>query len=104
MEKRKEVLNLKDISNELEKYNIESWKLMEFCPLRGDAIENKARLEIPHEIFESTAFLLQKKSNLNIKIFSREKTENQAVIAPSGQSIYSKDDNDIFLPNNILKK
>lgn len=93
----------------LNNFNIDSWRIFKFIPLRETAVINKDKFDISDEQFESIKNLIAKKSNIeNIEYRTANDMEKQYIlIVANGDIIITNNGQDEkkgnALTDNVLK-
>ncbi len=95
---------LDDMYNELQKLNINIWKIMEFCPLRGNFKENYNSFYIEDKIKTKIKSDIEKYNRIHVFFKDKNEVQNQIIISPSGNLSVGNNDNDVIILNDLQNK
>jgi len=97
------ITRLEELYNELQKYNIDYWKLIRFFPVRGKALEEN--LSITDEEFLEIVKEYKNKNTQKFKIVihgKKEMSERHIIILSSGKLVYSENCEDIEVEEKLI--
>lgn len=102
---KKNINNIDELGIFLKKYNIKSWRIFKFMPLRETAIINKLDFEISEEQFEKSKEVFRRFDNIpNIEFRTNIDMENKYVLlVANGDIIQTENGKDINKGNALFK-
>lgn len=94
-----------DLYKEISKYNIKYWKIIQFLPIRGKALEEKNNFSITNEDFKRcVSKYINKENDFEIITNNNEKMEEQhIIILSSGKMIRSENGKDIKIDKELIE-
>ena len=102
---KKNINQLDELGNFLNKYNISSWRVFQFMPLRETAEKNKEQFEISDAEFESKKGVFQKFENIGRVDYRQEKDmeDKYVLLVANGDIVKTENGKDVKKGNALFQ-
>lgn len=102
---KKNIDQLEELGNFLNRYKINSWRIFQFMPLRETAKKNKEQFEIPNIEFEKRKSVFQKFENIGRVDYRQEKDmeDKYVLLVANGDIIRTENGKDVKKGNALYQ-
>ena len=102
---KKNINQLDELGNFLNKYNISSWRVFQFMPLRETAEKNKEQFEISDAEFESKKGVFQKFENIGRVDYRQEQDmeDKYVLLVANGDIVKTENGKDVKKENALFQ-
>ena len=102
---KKNINQLDDLGNFLNKYKINSWRVFQFMPLRETAEKNREQFEISDAEFESKKGVFQKFENIGKVDYRQEKDmeDKYVLLVANGDIVKTENGKDVKKGNALYQ-
>ena len=102
---KKNINQLDELGNFLNKYNISSWRVFQFMPLRETAEKNKEQFEISDAEFESKKGVFQKFENIGRVDYRQEQDmeDKYVLLVANGDIVKTENGKDVKKGNALFQ-
>lgn len=105
MVSKKNIDQLEELGNFLNKYKINSWRVFQFMPLRETAERNRNQFEISDAEFESKKGIFQKFENIGRVDYRQEKDmeDKYVLLVANGDIVKTENGKDVKKGNALYQ-